>query len=141
MNAAPSPDSSAAAEPLSIYDAIGGEAAIAACVEVFYTKMLADPELSLFFPGGVGIRHRRHIATFVAEALGGPQHYRGPDLGKAHSGRGISDDHFNKTAGHLADSLTELGVPTDLVAQIIAIVASLRPVVVTPDLASSAMPG
>jgi hemoglobin len=140
MNAAPSPEDSATAEPGSIYDAIGGEAAIAACVDVFYGKMLADPELSPFFPGGVGIRHRRHIATFIGEALGGPANYRGPDLARAHSARGISDDHFNKTAGHLAESLTELGVPDDLVVQIITIVATLRPVVVTPDL-SSALPG
>jgi hemoglobin len=128
----PSPESSVTvAEPISIYDAIGGQASIAAAVDIFYSKMLADPEVSSFFPGGVGSRHRRHLATVLGEALGGPERYRGPDLGRAHRDHAIGDAHFNKTAGHLADTLTELGVPEDLVGQIIEIVAGLRPVIVT----------
>ena len=132
MTTLPSPDRTATvAPPVSLYEAIGGQAAIAAAVDVFYGKMLADPEVSHFFPSGVGPRHRAHIATFIAEALGGPQHYHGPDLGEAHRKHAIADVDFDRTAGHLAASLAELGVPDDLVGQIIAIVATLRPVVVT----------
>jgi hemoglobin len=128
----PVPESSVTvAEPVSIYDAIGGQASVAAAVDLFYSKMLADPELSPFFPGGVGTRHRRHLATVLGEALGGPERYRGPDLARAHANHGISDQDFNKTAGHLADTLTELGVPDELVGRIIEIVAGLRPVIVT----------
>jgi hemoglobin len=126
-------DSSAPAEAkaTSLYDAIGGRPAIVAAVDVFYRRLLADPELAPFFPEGVGARHRRYLATFLGEALGGPKRYHGPDIATAHSGLGISNAHFDRTAGHLDATLDELGVPRHLTDRIIGIVAGLRPAVVT----------
>jgi hemoglobin len=121
----------AEAEAISIYQAIGGRAAVAAAVEGLYGRLLADPELGRFFPGGVGARHRGYVVTILGEALGGPERYRGPDLARAHSGLGISDAHFDRTAAHLQATLDELGVPRELADRIVAIVAALRPAVVT----------
>jgi hemoglobin len=118
-------------EAVSLYDAIGGRPAVVAAVDVFYRRVLADPELSPFFPGGVGERHRRYLATFLAEALGGPRRYRGPDIAEAHRGLRISGAHFALVAGHLDGTLDELGVPRHLTDQIIAIVAGLHDAVVT----------
>ena len=128
-----SPASSAPAEPeaISLYDAIGGRASLVAAVDVFYRRVLADPELSPFFPAGVGERHRAYLATFLGEALGGPRRYRGPDIAAAHRGLGISAVHFGLVAGHLIATLDELGVPRHLTDQIIGIVATLQPAVVT----------
>jgi hemoglobin len=117
--------------PVSIYEAIGGRAALTAAVDVFYRRLLADPQLSPFFPGGVGARHRAFLVTALGEALGGPERYRGPDLAGAHRGLGITDAQFNQTAGHLSAALDELAVPRSLADQVIGIVAGLRPVVVT----------
>jgi hemoglobin len=119
------------AEATSIYAAIGGQPALVAAVDIFYRRVLADPELSPFFPGGVGERHRRYLATFLGEALGGPRRYRGPDIGQAHRGLGITSAHFSRVAGHLDGTLDELGVPRHLTDRIIGIVAGLHPVVVT----------
>jgi len=119
------------ATAVSIYEAIGGRAAVAAAVEGFYERLLADPVLSGFFPGGVAPRHRAYLITILGEALGGPERYRGPDLAKAHGGLGITDADFDRTAGHLAATLDSLGVPGHLADQIIGIVAGLRPAVVT----------
>ncbi len=121
----------AEAEAISIYQAIGGRAAVAAAVEGLFGRLLADPELGRFFPGGVGARHRGYVVTILGEALGGPERYRGPDLARAHSGLGISDAHFDRTAAHLQATLDELGVPRELADRIVAIVAGLRPAVVT----------
>lgn len=118
-------------EPASIYDVIGGRAALTAAVDVFYRRLLADPELAPFFPGGVGARHRAYLVTALGQALGGREHYRGPDLAVAHRGLGITDAQFDRTAGHLSDTLDELGVPRSLADQVIGIVAGLRPVIVT----------
>jgi hemoglobin len=115
----------------TIYAAIGGRAALRAAVDVFYRRLLADPELAPFFPDGVGVRHRAFLVTVLGEALGGPEKYRGPYLADAHRNLGITDDQFNQTAGHLSDTLDELAVPRILADQIIAIVASLRPAIVT----------
>jgi hemoglobin len=115
----------------SVYEAIGGRAAVAATVDNFYGRLLADPELALFFPGGVGARHRAYVVTILGEALGGPERYRGPAVTSAHRGLGIRDTHFDRAAAHLAVSLGELGVPRHLADHIVATVAGLRPAVVT----------
>jgi len=121
----------AEAEAISLYEAIGGRAALTAAVDVFYRRVLADPELSWFFPGGVGERHRRYLVTFLGEALGGPRRYRGPGIAGAHRGLGICDTHFDRVAAHLGATLDELAVPRHLADCIVGIVAGLRSAIVT----------
>ena len=115
----------------SLYEAIGGHAALVAAVDGLFGRLLADPELAPFFPGGVGERHRRYVVTMLAEALGGPHRYRGPDLAASHRGLGITGTQFDRTAAHLTATLDELGVPADLAGQVVAVVAGLRPAVVS----------
>ena len=122
---------SAEAPAETIYTAIGGRAAVTAAVDGLYGRLLADPELGPLFPNGAGARHRAYVVTVLGEALGGPERYRGPDLVAVHRGLGITNAQFDRTAAHLDDTLGELGVPRHLADQIIAIVASLRPAVVT----------
>lgn len=124
-------DLTAAEAAVSIYEAIGGRPAVAAAVDGLFGRLLADPELGRFFPGGVGARHRAYVVTILGEALGGPERYRGPDITRAHGGLGISDIHFDRTAAHLDATLEELGVPRHLTDRIVGIVAGLRPAVVT----------
>src|SRR5215469_16587558 len=125
------PPASADGEGVNLYEAVGGRPALVAAVDGLYGRLLADPELAPFFPGGVGERHRRYVVTFLAEALGGPHPYRGPGLPESHRGLGITGAHFDRTAAHLAATLDELGVPADLGSQVIDLVAGLRPAVVT----------
>src|SRR6266568_5736002 len=120
-----------AAEAISTYDAIGGRAAVTAAVDGFFERLLADPVLGPFFPGGAGPRHRAYVVTILGEALGGPERYRGPDITVAHRGLRISDAHFGRAAAHLHATLTGLGVPLHLSDHIVGIVAGLRPAVVT----------
>ncbi len=101
-----SPSAPAEPEEISLYDAIGGRAALVAAVDVFYRRVLADPEFSPFFPAGVGERHRAYLTTFLGEALGGPRRYRGPDIAAAHRGLGISDVHFGRTGVRLPRART-----------------------------------
>lgn len=67
----------AEAAAISVYEAIGGRAAVVAAVDGLYGRLLADPALSPFFPGGVAARYRRYLVTILGEALGGPERYRG----------------------------------------------------------------
>ena len=120
-----------AIEEISVYQAIGGRTALAAAVDDFYGRLLADPVLGPFFPGGAGARHRAYVVTILGEALGGPERYRGPDIAAAHGGLGITDAHFNLAAAHLYATLDGLGVPRHLSDHIVGIVAGLRPAVVT----------
>jgi len=128
---APADTPAAAEEEISLYEAIGGRPALTAAVDVFYGRLIADPVLGPFFPGGVGARHRAYVVTALGEALGGPERYRGPDIAGAHRGLGISDAHFDRAAACLVATLDELGVPGHLADRIVGIVAGLRPAVVT----------
>ncbi|HET7013154.1 MAG TPA: group 1 truncated hemoglobin [Streptosporangiaceae bacterium] len=116
---------------VTVYEAIGGRAALTAAVDGLYGRLLADSELAGFFPQGVSDRHRRYVVTILAEALGGPERYRGPDLTSTHSSLGISDASFDAVAAHLNVVLSELAVPAQLADQIVGAVASLRPAVVS----------
>ena len=123
--------SPAVTEAISVYDAIGGRAALTAAVDRFYGRLLADPALGPLFPRGVGARHRAYVVTILGEALGGPERYRGPDIAGAHRGLAIGDAHFDRAAAHLGATLDELCVPRDLAERIVGTVAGLRPAVVT----------
>ena len=125
------PAAPAQAEETSLYEAIGGRAALTAAVDDFYGRLLTDPVLGPLFPRGAGARHRAYVVTILGEALGGPERYQGPDLVKAHRSLGISDADFDRTAGHLAATLDDLGVPGHLADHIVGIVAGLRPAIVT----------
>ena len=116
----------AMAETISVYQAIGGRAAVVAAVDNFYRRLLADPVLGPFFPGGIGVRQRAYVVSVLGEALGGPKRYAGEMVG-AHRGLGISDAHGDRAAAHLGATLDELGIPRDLSDRIGAIVAGLRP--------------
>ena len=131
MTTCPSTATPAEPEEASLYDAIGGRASLVVAVDVFYRRVLADPDLSQFFPGGVGDRHRAYLVTFLGEALGGPSRYRGRDIATAHRGLRITDANFDRVAGHLDATLDELGVPRHLTDRIIGIAAGLRSAVVT----------
>jgi hemoglobin len=120
----------AEAEPTSVYAAIGGRAALVAAVDGFYRRLVADPVLGRFFPDGVADRHRRYLVTILAEALGGPERYRGPDIARAHRGLGIGDADFDRAAAHLVAALDELGVGVQLADRVVAVVAGVRHAVV-----------
>jgi hemoglobin len=121
----------AEAEAISVYEAIGGRAALTAAVDLFYGRLLADPVLGPLFPRGAGAKHRAYVVTVLGQALGGPERYRGPDLASAHRGLGITDAHFDRAAAYLDATLDDLGVPRHLTDHIVGIVAGLRPAVVT----------
>jgi hemoglobin len=110
----------------SIYEAIGGEAAVAAAVEVFYQRVLADPALSGYFAHTDMERLQRHQRAFFAMALRGPNQYSGQSMRAAHAGRGITDADFDRVAMHLVATLDTLGVPASLTEQIVQQIAPLR---------------
>jgi hemoglobin len=110
----------------SIYDQIGGTAAVSATVAELYARVLADPQLAPFFAGLDMERQRHHMRAFIATALGGTHTYRGRDMASAHAGLGITERDFDRVASHLAGALRTLGVPTAHVHAILARLAPLR---------------
>jgi hemoglobin len=118
------------AEETSLYDRIGGEVAIMAAVDLFYSKVLADPITRPFFDGvDMAMQARKQVA-FMTYAFGGPVSQRGRDLRASHAelvrARGLGDVHFDAVAGHLGDTLVELGIEGSIKDEVMAIIAATR---------------
>jgi hemoglobin len=113
----------------SLFDRLGGDAAVDAAVEIFYKKVLADDHISQFFRGIDMPKQAAKQKAFLTMAFGGPNAYAGVDMVKAHSHlvrRGLDDSHFDAVMGHLGATLTELKVPADLIAEAAAVAESVR---------------
>ncbi len=108
----------------SLYQKLGGKAAIDAAVDLFYVKMLADDRVKHIFDDVDMKRQRRKQKEFLSAAFGGPIPWTGKDLRTAHEGLQLTETHFQAVAENLQKSLEELKVPKDLVAQVMTIAAS-----------------
>ena len=115
----------------SIYEQIGGQESLIAVVDDFYTRVLADPELAVFFNGSNMSRLKGKQVEFFSAALGGPNEYSGLSMKDAHRGRGIAQQHFDLVAKYLIESLLAAGVPQEIVDTIIGAVAPLAPEIVS----------
>src|SRR5215218_8926720 len=113
-------------ERTSLYEDLGGRAAIAAVVEEFYGRVLGDAALAPLFAGADLDQLRRHQTAFLVSALGGPNEYRGRGLRQAHTGLNITAAQFGAVAGHLSDALAVCGVPDSTIATVIGHVAQLQ---------------
>lgn len=115
----------------SIYQEIGGDAAVTAVVDDFYQRVLADTRLAGYFRNSDMTRLKHRQAEFFAVTLGGPEPYRGLSMADAHRGRNIGQSQFDSVVGHLTDALTACGVAEPTVAAIIAVIAPLSDDIVT----------
>lgn len=114
----------------SLYERIGGEAALMAAVDLFYEKVLANELTRPYFQSlDMNTMVRKQIA-FMTWALGGPDAYKGRDLAAAHAhlvqAKGLSDVHFDAVAQSLEATLVELGVERALVDEVLAVVSTTR---------------
>jgi len=113
----------------SLYDRIGGEAAVDAAVDIFYRKVLADDRINQFFEGVDMDKQAAKQKAFLTMAFGGPNHYTGEDMRKGHAHlveKGLNASHFDAVMENLGATLTELGVPDELIGEAAAIAESTR---------------
>jgi hemoglobin len=115
----------------TLFERLGGNPAIQAVMHRFYERILADPDLApIFAPVNVE-RHERKASTFVAAATGGPAPWTGRDMAAAHRHLRITNEQFDRTAGHLVDTLIEFDVPDETGLELLTLVGSLRGEIVT----------
>ena len=115
----------------SIYDQIGGIAAVSATVEELYARVLRDAALVPFFDGVDPDRQKRHMRDFLSVALGSEGVYDGREMRAAHAGLEVTDLDFDRLVGHLAATLHGLGVGPEQSLAILSRLAPLRSEIVT----------
>ncbi|EFJ52678.1 hypothetical protein VOLCADRAFT_102653 [Volvox carteri f. nagariensis] len=117
----------------TLYERLGGSAAVEAAVEIFYNRIIADPELAPFFEGVDMKKQRRKQIAFMTYVFGGAGAYEGRDLYKAHKRlieeQGLKERHFDLVAGHLQETLRSLNVPENLMDEAMAVVATAKPII------------
>lgn len=113
----------------SLFEQIGGEAAVNAAVDIFYRKVLADHRINRFFDNVDMEQQAAKQKAFLTMAFGGPNSYTGADMRNAHARlvkMGLDDSHFDAVMEHLGGTLKELNVADNLIAQVASIAESTR---------------
>lgn len=113
----------------SLYEQLGGQAAVEAAVDSFYRKVLADDRVSHFFEDTDMDRQIAKQKAFLTMAFGGPHNYSGRDMRSAHAPlvqKGLNDSHVDAIIELLGATLRELGVGDHLIGEVAAIAESTR---------------
>ena len=114
---------------MSLYEQIGGDAAVNAAVDIFYRKVLKDNRINRFFTGVDMDRQAAKQKAFLTMAFGGPNNYSGMDMRRGHAhlvAQGLNDSHFDAVVENLGATLKELGVADALIAQVAAVAETTR---------------
>jgi len=139
-----------ATEKQALFERLGGEQGLSAIVEDFTPRVMQDPRVN-WQRNGIkrgGLFHRdqnaawkaspenisqlkKHLVQFLSLATGGPAHYDGRDLKSVHSGMRISNPEFDAVIGDLKASLDKLKIPNTEQKELLSIVESTRPLIVT----------
>lgn len=129
VNAASTNATAVGQEKKSLYARLGGYDAIAAVVDDFVGRLVADKRLTKFFAGHSEDslkRIRMHVIDQLCEAAGGPCNYTGRDMKKTHHGLGITSDDWDASAKHLVESLDKFKVPQAEKDELMAFVGTLK---------------
>lgn len=114
---------------LTLFEQLGGEAAVNAAVDIFYRKVLGDYRINRFFDGVDMEQQAAKQKAFLTMAFGGPNNYTGQDMRNAHAKfvkMGLDDSHFDAVMENLLATLAELNVPQNLIDQVDALAQTTR---------------
>ena len=128
MNASDT-DASGGQMKKSLYARLGGYDAIAAVVDDFIGRLVADKRLTKFFVGHSEDslkKIRMHVIDQLCAAAGGPCLYTGRDMKTSHHGLGITGDDWDAAANHLVETLDKFKVPAAEKGELLAIVGTLK---------------
>ena len=113
----------------TLFEQLGGAAAVEAAVDNFYRKVLSDDRVAHFFEDVDMDRQRGKQKAFLTMAFGGPHNYSGKDMRAGHArlvAMGLNDSHFDAIVELLGGTLKEMGVADELIGQVAAIAESTR---------------
>ena len=140
-----------ATEKLALYYRLGAEAGLSNLVADFTQRALDDPRVNWdrkgVTRGGFSIHRgkseawnptpqhvallQKHLVEFLGLATGGPAQYTGGQIETVHANMHISNPEFDAVMGDLKATLDRLKVPNTEQKELLAIVESTRPEIVT----------
>lgn len=110
----------------SVYDKLGGAAAVDAAVDIFYRKVLADDRIKQFFDTVDMEAQANKQKAFLTMAFGGPNNYTGKDMREGHKHLNLTEEHFNAVAECLVGTLQELNVGQEDIDAVVGICLTVK---------------
>ena len=129
----------APAREKSLYERLGGEAAIKAVIDDFVGRAATNEKVNFFRKGTPAewkptpemVDHlKKMLVELVGMVTGGPQKYSGKDMKGVHKGMMITQAEFDALAGDLKATLDKFKVPAKEQEELLKIVASTAPDIV-----------
>lgn len=121
----------------SLYDRLGGEAAVSAVIDDFAGRVLADTRINAKFAKSNAPRLVFHLKQQVCQVTGGPCKYDGLSMKRAHMNMGVTEGEFNALVEDLVATLDKFNVPAAEKGELLGILGPLKSQIVeVPGLAT-----
>ncbi|HEX5707790.1 MAG TPA: group 1 truncated hemoglobin [Pyrinomonadaceae bacterium] len=110
----------------SLYERLGGEAAISAVVDDFVARVAADARINMKFARSNVERVKFHLKEQVCAATGGPCQYTGLSMGDAHKNMKVTEGEFNALVEDLVATLDKFNVPAREKGELLSALGGLK---------------
>ncbi|MGO1978433.1 globin domain-containing protein [Brachybacterium tyrofermentans] len=108
----------------SIFDAAGGMDAMRSIARCWHDLAVSDPVVSHAFSHGYAADHEERLASYLAQALGGPSAYtesygEPAQMDRLHAGNGIHEDFDEAGIAVFARVVAQAGIPDPAATSIV----------------------
>ncbi|MBI5108240.1 MAG: group 1 truncated hemoglobin [Rhodocyclales bacterium] len=110
----------------TLYERLGGKAALQAVVGELWNNVAADARINGRFKTTQPEAFGGQLVEFLCQASGGPCQYQGKDMKTAHTGMKLTEAEFNALAEDTTKALTKFKVPAKEQGEVIGMLASLK---------------
>ena len=124
----------------SLYDRLGGSAAITAVVNDFVARCAGDSRINPKFARTDVARLKAMLVEQVSNATGGPVQYTGRGMREAHRGMQVTASEFDALVQDLVATLTQFNVPEMAQSELLGILGPLRSDIVEVETSATGTP-
>ncbi len=115
----------------TLFNRLGGNAAITAVVDQFVANCAGDARVASFFSGTAAdasrmTKFKKHLVDQICQAAGGPCKYTGKDMKSAHFGMGVKNEHFDAVVEDLTAALNQNKVGATEQAELLKVLGGMR---------------
>ena len=124
--AAAAQDGMGAAKEKSLYERLGGEAAISAVIDDFVGRVAADARVNGKFAKSDVERVKFHLKEQVCAVTGGPCKYTGNSMTAAHKNMKVTEGEFGALVEDLVATLDKFNVPAKEKGEVLGALGPLK---------------
>jgi hemoglobin len=115
----------------ALYQSLGQKPGLAALMDDFMLRLLADPRTQPFFEKANQQRVKEQLVEQFCQVSGGPCVYKGVDMKSSHSNMDITKGHFNALVEVLQTSMDAKKIPFSAQNRLLAQLAPMHRDIIT----------